>query len=336
MWPFTRPIRLIRYLLVWRVNSSLVRMPRCPSAELSLVLGSTIADRLPTRQAQPWRKALAPWDECGGLSFVGQKKGPPPPEASWPVEAVLHAYPGKSTYGPGEVILWELELLGESADHGLFLEVILPAMEDVGSTSKPQWQHHNSLWGHFDIQAIYAARGPHWEPLVRDGRLDLACRVTPVQWVEGMVFGLRLERIFDRLTWLTPFDLGLNPKGGGRKKSRKRQKPDRVPTLRDMLESLIARMSVLLPGKSRTPADLWDVLGAEEHAAFQAVLEQVSRIPVHHADLKRAPRHWPTSCWMGAQTFPSVPHPAIPYLELASILHVGKHTHLGCGTFTIG
>ena len=56
-------IHLIRYLLVWRVNHSLIRLPSWLPVELSFVLGNIIAERLPTNQARPWRKALEAWHE---------------------------------------------------------------------------------------------------------------------------------------------------------------------------------------------------------------------------------------------------------------------------------
>ena len=334
MWPFIKPIKLIRYLFVLRVNSSLVRLPRCPSTELSLVLGTVIANRLPTREARPWRKALAPWDEHGGISLVGKKKPMTIPEASWPIEAVLFVYPGKQIYGRGELILWELKLTGESADHGLFLEVILPALEEAGTVSDQQLQRKNGLWGRFDIQAIYAARGPQWQPVVSDGRLNLNYRVTPVQWAEGLTLEPRSERVLDRLTWITPFDFSDADETGRRRKRRKRIPPHRVPTLQSMLDSLVSRMSLLLPGKYNTPDDVWAILSAEEQAELRAAIEQASHIPIHHKSLRPAPRSWP-GCWIGTQTFASIPHPIIPYLELASILHIGRQTHFGCGTFAI-
>jgi hypothetical protein len=332
MWPFIKPIKVIRYLLVLRVNSSLVHLPRCLSTELSLVLGTMIANRLPTREARPWRKALAPWDEHGGISLVGKKKPRTLPEASWPIEAVLFVYPGKRTYGQGESILWELKLMGESADHGLFLEVVLPALEEAATVSDQQLQRKNGLWGRFDIQAIYATRGAQWEPVVSAGRLDLNYHVTPVQWAEGLTFESRSERVLDRLTWITPFDFSDANQTGRRR--RKRIPLHQVPTLQSMLESLIARMSLLLPGKYNTPDDVWAILSAEEQAALRAVMEQASHIPIHHKSLKSAPKSWPGR-WIGTQTFASIPHPIIPYLELASILHIGRQTHFGCGTFAI-
>ena len=333
MWPFIKPIKLIRYLFVWRVNGSLVRLPMCLSTETSLVLGTIIANRLPTRQAHPWRKALAPWDKYGGTSLIGQKKPKRAPEISWPIETVLFVYPGKLTYGQGELIMWELKLMGESADHRLFLEVILPAMEEAGSVSDPRWRHRNILWGQFDIHAVYVARGPQWEPLVSDGRLDLNYHATPVQWAEGLTFDLRSERIFDRLTWITPFDLS-DKSSAGVQRSTKKISPQQVPTLHSILESLVVRMSLLLPAKHNTPDDVWNILSAEERTSLQAIMEQASRIPVHHTNFKPAPKYWPGR-WIGAQTFPSIPRPVIPYLELASILHIGKQTHFGCGTFVI-
>lgn len=337
MWPFIEPVKLIRYLFVWRVNGSLVRLPRCLSAEISLVLGTTIANRLPTRQASSWRKALVPWEEYGGVSLVGKRKPPKVPEASWPVEAVLFVYPGKLTYGQGELILWELKLLGESADHGFFLEVILPALEEAGSVSDPQWQRLNTLWGRFDVHAVYVARGPRWEPMVSDGRLNLRYRATPVQWAEGLTFDWESERTFDSLTWQTPFDLDSDANISGsssKRRSRKQISSDQVPTLQRILESLIARMSMLLPGKHHTPDKVLDVLSAEEQESLQTVMEQASRIPIHHASYEPAPKYWPGR-WIGTQDFPVMPRPIIPYLELASILHIGKQTHFGCGTFVI-
>ncbi len=333
MWSFIEPIKLIRYLLVLRVNSSLVRLPRCLSTELSLVLGTMIADRLPTREARSWRKALAPWDELGGISLVGKTKLRAVPEASWPIETVLFVYPGKRTYGREELILWELKLMGESADHGLFLEVILPALEEAGTVSDPQWQRQNNLWGRFDIQAVYAARGPRWEPVVSDGRLDLNYHATPVQWAEGLTFDQRSEHVFDHLTWITPFDF-TSDASASRRRRKKKIPPDQVPTLQSILDSLVSRMSLLLPGKYNTPDDVWATLSTEEQTALRAAMEQASHIPIHHKGLKPAPKSWPGR-WIGTQTFASIPHPIIPYLELASILHIGRQTHFGCGTFAI-
>lgn len=351
MWPFIRPIRLIRYLFIWRVNQSMVRLPSYLPAELSLVLGTAIARRLPTRQAAPWTKALAPWEELGGLSIINRtekKKPPPPPDATWPVKTAILAYPGKLTYGRGEPILWELKLLGDDADHDLFLEVILPAIEDVAMTKFSDTRRRNLLWGGFDVQAIYVARGRRWEPLVQDGRLDLRYRVTPTQWAEGWTPDPIAQSTpesgpgFHRLLWLTPVTLGNGntpqstiPTSGRRRKKRKGQRKEPPPELSDVLQALLERMTTLLPGKRHTTDTFWEAVGTEEQAAFEAALEQAGKTSLRKASMKLAPKRWPVG-QMGTEFFSStIPASVLPYLDLASVLHIGKQTHFGCGTFIL-
>ncbi len=332
MWPFIRPINLIRYLVVWQVNGPLVWLPGNLSPEISLVLGTIIADRLPTSSARHWSKALAPWGEHG----AGREMPRTVPDASWPIEAVLFVYPGKRTYGQGELILWELKLLGESADHGLFLELILPAMEEAATTTDSRWRRKHNLWGQFDIHSVYAARGSRWESVVREGRLDLDYRPTPAQWADGLTFDVKSERLFDCVAWLTPFDLPATSDGENKASTSRRRKAsaDRVPTLQRMLASLIARMTLFLPGKYNTPDDVWDSVGEDEASTFQAAMEQAAPLSVHHHDIHRASSDAPGR-WIGTQTFLSILPPLVPYLELASILHIGRHIHFGCGTFAI-
>jgi hypothetical protein len=336
--PCLNSISLIRYLLMWRVNGSLVWLPRFLSVELSQVLGAIITKRLPTNEAQDWRKALASTDE-GTTGRKGDTTSPRAylPGAPWPIEAVLFVYPGKRTYGKGELILWELKLIGESADHGFFLEVILPAMEEAGYTSDPQWNRPNKLWGRFDIHSVYVARGPSWEPLVSDGRLDLRYRASPIQWTEGLTFGSGLERKFTsptRLTWLTPFDLRGNRQRGTKKRGTRHAASVQVPTLRHILEALLSRINSLIPGLHNAPDDAWDILCTEEQPLSPDIIEQAGHVPILHKNLKRAPKGGPGR-WIGTQIFSHVPSSIIPYLELASILHIGRQTHFGCGTFSL-
>jgi hypothetical protein len=138
-------------------------------------------------------------------------------------------------------------------------------------------------------------------------------------------------RIFDHLTWITPFDLGKGEKVG---RSRRRKKVTPIPTLHDLLEALISRMSELLPGKHNTADDVWSGLSEQERAFLQRTMEQGARIPIRSQALRPAPKKW-RGCWIGSQTFASIPHSFLPYLELESILHIGRQTHFGCGTFAI-
>jgi hypothetical protein len=248
---------------------------------------------------------------------------------AWPLETVLWVYPGKLTYGQGELIPWELKLIGNSADHGLFLEVILPAMEQAGSTTEPRWHRANSVWGRFDIQAVYAARGSAWEPVVRDGKLDLRYQATPTQWADGLTLGSHSERTLERLTWLTPFDLpSAQPTGQGSASH------TAAPTLQEILDALIVRISRFIPGKRKAATDVWDVLSAEGQAALRDAREQTKLITIRRQDLQPAPRYWPGR-WIGTQKFLFIPDTLVPYLDLAAILHIGKQTHFGCGTFRL-
>lgn len=364
MWPAPAQISLLRYLVVWRVNAGLVQVPSCLSAELSRVLGTLIAERLPTQQAKPWRKALAAWgtlssagpeqppadaqvppqppvptrsprprqkgDVPGPKKPSGHRRGaeqqasgptlPPSAYPAWPIEAVLWPFPSKRAFGQGEPILWELKLLGDAADHGLFLEVILPAMEAAASTTDERFHRPRTLWGRFDVHAIYAARGTRWEPFVTDGRLDLAYRPLPSQWAEGLSFEPGLDWRRTRLHWHTPFDLRPPAAQAG-------------PSLEltGLLDALMARVGKLILGKWATAEQAWAQLPAEERATL---LDAAAQTRLKRQALEPPPKNWP-GLWVGVQSFNRIPPQLAPYLELASVLHIGNHTHFGCGTFAI-
>jgi len=317
MWPFIESIQLIRYLILCRVNRSLVRLSAIPGAEFSRVLGAIIAERLPTIEAAAWKKAIPDWMQELAMPIS-------PESTNWPIESVLFVYPGKAHYGQDELIAWELKLLGKCAEHGFFLEVILPAIEQASTTADPRWHQLNRLWGRFDIEAVYAAIGSRWEPVVSQGRLDLRCQVTPTQWNEGLEWTSNPEHVYDRLTWVTPFD--MRPAGNKHNPA--------APMLVDLLEGLIDRMRVFISGKHTTVQDVWNTLPETERTALQQVIEQVRDIPLRRHNLGPAYRRWP-DLMQGWQRFALIPHPALPYLELASILHLGRHTHVGFGTFQI-
>jgi hypothetical protein len=316
-------------LIVWKVNSSLVTLPHYLPIELSFVLGTIIANRLATTETTPWRKALAPLEEYyASISGKNKKAKSPVPVVAWPIETVLFLYSPKRTFGQGEFIFWELKLIGDSADHGLFLELILPAMEEAGYTSDTRWNRPNRLWGHFDVNAIYVAKGAQWEPLVTDGRLDLRYRPTPFQWVEGLTFVVPEQRPFCSLNWLTTFDLGNG-------KSTSHSADSAPATLQVILEALIFRLSLLIPGRRKFPEGVMAILNTTEQTALQRAMTEAADVPLLNNNLQRAPSHGP-GVWTGTQTYAPIPAAIVPYLELASILHLGKQTHFGCGTFRLG
>lgn len=336
MWPFITPLNLIRYLIVWRVNDSMVMLPRCLPAALSPVLGLLIAERLPTRDGQQWRKALAPWSDetiANAQRVIGAENVP---NAAWPIESVLFAPPGKTAYGEGELVMWELKLLGPQADHTLFLELILPAMEEAAVTSDARWKQTHSLWGRFDIQSIFVARGAVWESIVSDGRLNLDYRVTATQWADGLTFGQASEqKTLRKLAWVTPVNLARwstdpKEKAHGRSAAGKTARP----TTRALLDALLARMGQLLPGKHHSADAALALLSEEEQASLWRGLSSLGLYDRYHKSDPTA-KGWPGG-WMGSQTFLEPFSPALlPFLELASILHVGEQTHFGCGTFVL-
>jgi len=341
---------LNRYLFVCKVNASIVWLPVFPSLEFSLVLGTAIAERLPTVQARQWRKTLALWDDCiGGISKGAchrgachrqaptQNRQAPrtpnheprtlvlPESSPWPIDAAVLFYPGKRAYGRDELIFWELKLMGESADHGLFLELILPALEEAGSIRDSRWEYNNCLWGRFDIHSVFMAKGPRWEPVVSNGHLNLKYKAGPRQWSRGLKFeSPRPPSHFDCLNWITAFDLDRNDSDIGSS-----------PSLRTILDVLTDRLARLILGNYYETDDFWRELKPKDRSDFRKALEMSSEISVLQEDMKLVPAYLPGR-QIGKQIFREpLPDAVLPYLGLASVFHIGKHTHFGCGTFLL-
>ncbi len=317
-------LNLLRYLFVCRINSPFVFFQHHPSVELSLALGQLIAERLPTAQARPWHKTLAEWKTGGGNTLSQRKKkSRQQPENPWPLEAALLSYPTKRNLSEGEYVFWELKLIGASAEHGLFLETILPAFEHLGYAADSRWRYANCFWGHFDIQAVYMARGRHWEPLVEAGRLHLDYPAGPRQWAEGLVFEADLKQPCDYLTWVTPYE----------PEQKTRSEPP--PSLKSILDALVGRMNRLLSGKHLRQDALNDFLDEPDRTALKEALELAAHIPVLSHDLNQPVQTGPGR-WIGRQTFSTaIPEIIRPLLGIASIFHIGGYTHYGCGTFAI-
>ncbi|MCP4690591.1 MAG: hypothetical protein GY859_21235 [Desulfobacterales bacterium] len=342
------PLNLIRYLFVLRVNGSLVWASRCAGAEVSAVLGKTIMERLPTRQARPWRKAMAAWGENGPPEPDQPFTGSVLPEKPWPIDAVLHWLPTNRSYGKGEPILLELKLMGAAADHGMFLEVILPALEYLGAAVTITGRRSTNLWGSFDIQSVYTAKGPVWKPLIQDGKLDLRCKVLPNQWLSGLKFTPLAPGAPRHLTWLTTFDLpgcaaGRNRgKKYGKKYDKKYGKKcgkkcglKQPPSLQLILKAYLARMKALLDNGRGSSEEVKAMLDLDGEGSFDAALEEAARVPVVKHNITDAPGRSP-ALWIGSQTFAApIPRTLLPYLGLASMFHVGKGVHYGCGSFAL-
>ena len=332
-------INLVRYLIVWRVNSSLAYFPRYFSLDISKILGTIISHRLPTAEKRTWKKSLAPLNGFFDKFKTNKKinNSSKIPESAWPLNSVLFAYPLKRTYGKDEFIFWELKLFGEHADHGLFLEVILPAMEEASFTSEQDWNRRNRIWGHFDIQNIYAARGEKWEPIVTDGKLNLRSRVHPLQWLEGLTFASKIRRKFKTLNWITPTNLNENLNSYyalNLPDEKEKMKFGKTPLLSFILHSLIQRLNKLLYEPSKGYTEINEILNASDRSAFLQAFQQSLQIKITENNFKKVHSNYPGKI-IGAQQFSSIPRQIIPYLDIASILHIGSQTHFGCGTFDV-
>lgn len=332
-------INLVRYLIVWRVNSSLSYFPRFFSLDLSQILGTIISRRLPTGEKKKWEKSLAPLNNF--IDKISTNKridhSSKIPETAWPLSSVLFVHPLKRTYGKDEFIFWELKLFGEHADHGLFLEVILPAMEEASYTSEKDWNRRNRIWGHFDIQNIYTARGEKWEPIVADGKLNLGSRVHPTQWLEGLTVSPKTRRQFKILNWITPSDLNENLTSFyalNLPDEKEKMKFGKTPLLSFILHSLIQRINKLLYQPSKGYTEINEILNVSDRSAFLQAFQQSLQVKITKNDFKRVHSNYPGKI-IGAQEFSHIPREIVPYLDIASILHLGSKTHFGCGTFDL-
>ncbi len=325
-------IKLLRYRVFLSVASAGVRLYQGTLAELSWLLGESIRERAaPAGAARRWRRALTPWDESGwARAMTGSgKRFPPWPDIHWPVETIFLFRPLKRFYGRGELLPFEIKLVGERADHSFFLECLLPALESLGYT-RPSWRRRpgHLLWGHFDVRHIYVARGLRWEPLVQNGEVDLRVRPQPDQWMDGWPFDAPAGRSFSAIRWTRPFVT---------EDMVSRSRPGRLvpPSLSTLLAASVERLAGLLAAGD--VAALWQELSPDEQTDLMDAVEQARSVAVfrHTLRAKRRLRGAPVNL-EGEQVFAAqIPPSVIPYLELGSILHIGRYSHFGYGTFRL-
>ncbi len=320
-----KTIKVLRYLCVWRVNSSLARLPTRFNLDLIVILGHLIADKLSTRLARPWQKLLTAYETARADNTF--------PDKIWPMDIAICAYPTKNTFNEGEVIFFEIKLFGEEASHDTFLELILPAMEDAGLRKDARWYYKNGLWGHFDIDAVYVCKGSTWEPLVIDGELDLKYKPTPWQWADEHTEHITQkvqQQTYRHLYWLSSFDLSLDDESvietveasWGR-------------SLRRVIEAMVTRMNYLLEISKNSELTIWDFFEEHEADELEYSLSRSNELIHGRHDLAPVRRDMPGK-WQGIQHFPGeIPAFFVPYLDVASILHIGRFTQYGCGSFIL-
>lgn len=257
-------IDLLRYMLVLRMDKSLVVTPPALSVEMSYLLSTMIADRLPTSQIKPWRKLLEAWQQANPdlTRQQGKRSLLSPPDAQCPIAMTILPHDLKKCYGLNEVLLCELKLFGRDASHELFLELLLPVLEQAGICPDSRWRRRNSLWGHCHLDSVWVAQGRHWEPLVEDGRIDFSRRPDSRQWARGLELGMHsLGRDPKHLVWFTPFAL---PHLSAMQRVRLPRKF--APDLSALLQALADRLESLHPGCTAHSPDMQEPTGEEQMA----------------------------------------------------------------------
>jgi len=260
------------------------------------------------------------------------------PEVSWPIHSVVFVHPGKRVYGKGEIVPWELKLFGKDASHEFFIEVILPAMEEASYNREAHWSYRNCLWGNFDIDSIYIANKNRWDPLATGGRLDLNYKANSLQYSEDLFkkYTDKVRFSYRKLIWLTPFDFTTvfsATKDKVQAAGEETHALDATPTLYGILDAFLSRLHVILEGRRTAPENVWSFFSQEERDNLHELMGDISGINMtSHAVV---PSKKVLGRWIGEQTFASIPHTLLPYLDLASHIHIGRQTHAGCGTFQI-
>jgi len=77
-----------------------------------------------------------------------------------------------------------------------------------------------------------------------------------------------------------------------------------------------------------------DILEGEAGTSLQQVIETHSDVQVIRERFYPIPESQPGR-WIGRQSFVHIPDTALFCVVLASVFHIGAHTHLGCGTFIV-
>ena len=130
-------IKVLRYLIVIRVNASLIRLTKNTTTDVLYTLGSLIIENCSTRLAIPWKKNLD--------LYAKNKSDVESINTLWPIAASLLFFPSKCTFNEGDLIFFEIKLFGKDANHDFFLEMILPAIENGGIKKDRAWCKPNAL-----------------------------------------------------------------------------------------------------------------------------------------------------------------------------------------------
>ncbi|MFQ5631249.1 MAG: hypothetical protein ACE5I1_20955, partial [bacterium] len=194
--------------------------------------------------------------------------------------------------------------------------------------------YRNALWGHFDIDCVYAAHGAKWLPLVENGRLDLRYEPNTTQWLDGLSDTANANKHVRKLKWLSPFDFSdiLIHESTSEQKNKAKVASTASPTLQMVLQAFLLRAGQLLGGRRNPKASVGQILREEEQPLFLDALEKAGRAKCQHDKLQAVPALWPGQR-IGSQIYKTIHPQIIRYLQFASILNVGKQALYGCGRF---
>uniref|UniRef100_UPI004057BEE8 hypothetical protein n=1 Tax=Candidatus Electrothrix sp. TaxID=2170559 RepID=UPI004057BEE8 len=313
-------IQILRYLFVLRINRSLIETLKQPDQEILHNLAALIAENMGGADGKAWKKAarrLANASVDVSLDAV-PLAGPPP----WPIDAVLLAENPGTRLCLNELFFFELTVLSDRIGHHFILEYLLPALEQAGY-SRMEKQPKFGLWGNYEIVGLFCAHGADWEPVIDEGQLSSDYFPKPDQWARDFMMN-GTGKIFTRLDWIRPLapDAAM-PENG----------PD-MPWLLAALERRMTALKLLNKGSADMDTLVQGIPGMEK-ASWQEAVDAAQAMPAPVSVLRPVEKEHPAKAVIGRQHFSAIPPVVLPWLELASILHLGLHTHYGYGGFSL-
>ncbi len=310
-------IQILRYLFVLRINCSLIETLKQPDQEILHYLAALIAENMGGSDGKAWKKAVR---RLASVSVNAVPLAGPPP---WPVDAVVLAENPGARLGLDEHFIFELNLLGDRIGHHFILEYLLPALEQAGY-SRMEQQPKFGLWGNYEIVGLFCAHGADWEPVIDEGQLSNDYFPKPDQWARDFMMN-GAGKIFTRLDWIRPLapDAAM-PENG----------PD-MPWLLAALERRMTALKLLNRGSATDMNALVKGIPAMKKARWQEAVDAAQAMPAPISILRPVEKKHPAKAVIGRQHFSAIPPVVLPWLELASILHIGLHTHYGYGGFSL-
>ncbi|ETR74129.1 MAG: hypothetical protein OMM_00438 [Candidatus Magnetoglobus multicellularis str. Araruama] len=199
-------------------------------------------------------------------------------------------------------------------------------MEKMGYTELNIPQSKLSVWGHFDIISVWVANGNKWESLIQGSELNLRYDPKPLQWNNDLTEAYYNKNMAKKikLIWIRPFEFDIQ--------STSHLTDKFIPEMPAIIESVIRRWSFF--ASQRIQKDIWDLIPTHLLVEVKKAWEIACNMRITSYNLIPALKHEP-GLWSGELSYENIPVFLMPYLDMAALLHVGKKTHYGCGTFAL-